>query len=64
MPRGKKFRRRNPVDRTRPEVYIHVMALARERMIDRMLASDPAYDGRFLTGVLTTGRREDNRCRW
>jgi len=24
-------------------------------MIDRMLASDPAYDGRFLTGVLTTG---------
>jgi AraC family transcriptional regulator of adaptative response / DNA-3-methyladenine glycosylase II len=31
------------------------MALARERMIDRMLASDPAYDGRFLTGVLTTG---------
>lgn len=31
------------------------MALARERMIDRMLASDSAYDGRFLTGVLTTG---------
>jgi AraC family transcriptional regulator of adaptative response / DNA-3-methyladenine glycosylase II len=31
------------------------MALARERMIDRMLASDPHYDGRFLTGVLTTG---------
>jgi AraC family transcriptional regulator of adaptative response / DNA-3-methyladenine glycosylase II len=24
-------------------------------MIDRMLASDAAYDGRFLTGVLTTG---------
>jgi AraC family transcriptional regulator of adaptative response / DNA-3-methyladenine glycosylase II len=24
-------------------------------MIDRMLASDPAYNGRFLTGVLTTG---------
>ncbi|HEY0511643.1 MAG TPA: Ada metal-binding domain-containing protein, partial [Thermoanaerobaculia bacterium] len=24
-------------------------------MIDRMLASDPAFDGRFLTGVLTTG---------
>jgi AraC family transcriptional regulator, regulatory protein of adaptative response / DNA-3-methyladenine glycosylase II len=31
------------------------MALARERMIDRMLASDPAYNGRFLIGVLTTG---------
>lgn len=31
------------------------MALARERMIDRMLASDSAYNGRFLTGVLTTG---------
>ena len=30
------------------------MPLARERMIDRMLASDAAYDGRFLTGVLTT----------
>ncbi|HEX9943873.1 MAG TPA: Ada metal-binding domain-containing protein [Thermoanaerobaculia bacterium] len=24
-------------------------------MIDRMMASDSAYDGRFLTGVLTTG---------
>ncbi|HEV2846658.1 MAG TPA: Ada metal-binding domain-containing protein [Thermoanaerobaculia bacterium] len=24
-------------------------------MIDRMLASDPSYNGRFLTGVLTTG---------
>lgn len=31
------------------------MALARERMIERMLASDSAYNGRFLTGVLTTG---------
>ena len=31
------------------------MALAREQMIDRMLASDAAYNGRFLTGVLTTG---------
>jgi AraC family transcriptional regulator of adaptative response / DNA-3-methyladenine glycosylase II len=31
------------------------MMLARERMIERMLASDPAYNGRFLTGVLTTG---------
>ena len=35
--------------------YILVMALAREQMIDRMLASDSAYNGRFLTGVLTTG---------
>src|SRR3954467_11377408 len=50
-----KFRRRNPVDRPSRESYSGVMALARERMIDRMLASDPAYDGRFLTGVLTTG---------
>lgn len=31
------------------------MALSRERMVDRMLASDPAYNGRFFTGVLTTG---------
>jgi len=31
------------------------MALSRERMIERMLASDPTYNGRFLTGVLTTG---------
>ncbi len=43
------------MDRLRQRRYIEVMALARERMIDRMLASDPAYDGRFLTGVLTTG---------
>lgn len=31
------------------------MALSRERMIDRMAARDPAYDGRFITGVLSTG---------
>lgn len=31
------------------------MALARERMIDLMMASDSAYNGRFLIGVLTTG---------
>jgi AraC family transcriptional regulator, regulatory protein of adaptative response / DNA-3-methyladenine glycosylase II len=43
------------VDRLRQGRYIDVMALARERMIDRMLASDPAYNGRFLTGVVTTG---------
>jgi AraC family transcriptional regulator of adaptative response / DNA-3-methyladenine glycosylase II len=43
------------VDRSDRQRYIDGMALARERMIDRMLASDPAYDGRFLTGVLTTG---------
>src|SRR6185503_11045427 len=50
-----KFRRRKPVDGPRRKGYIHAMALARERMIDRMLASDPAYNGRFLIGVLTTG---------
>ena len=43
------------MDRLLREGYIHVMAMARERMIDRMLASDPAYNGRFLIGVLTTG---------
>jgi AraC family transcriptional regulator of adaptative response / DNA-3-methyladenine glycosylase II len=50
-----KFRRRNPVDRRARGRYIDGMALARERMIDRMLASDSTYNGRFLTGVLTTG---------
>ena len=43
------------MDRAAPDGYIHPMALARERMIDRMLASDPSYNGRFLIGVLTTG---------
>ena len=31
------------------------MALTREVMIDRMLESDAEYDGRFVTGVLSTG---------
>ena len=31
------------------------MVLSRETMLARMLAADPAYDGRFLTGVLSTG---------
>ncbi len=31
------------------------MALTRELMIDRMLHSDADYNGRFLTGVLSTG---------
>lgn len=31
------------------------MALTREVMIERMLRSDADYDGRFLTGVLSTG---------
>ncbi|WP_264776738.1 DNA-3-methyladenine glycosylase 2 family protein [Deinococcus aetherius] len=31
------------------------MALTRETMLARMLASDPAYDGRFITGVVSTG---------
>lgn len=43
------------MERGRAPSYSPVMALARERMIDRMLASDSTYDGRFLTGVLTTG---------
>jgi AraC family transcriptional regulator of adaptative response / DNA-3-methyladenine glycosylase II len=43
------------VDRPAGDRYIHAMMLARDTMIDRMLASDRAYDGRFLTGVLTTG---------
>ncbi len=32
-----------------------LMALTRELMIDRMLSSDADYNGRFLTGVLSTG---------
>ncbi len=31
------------------------MALTRELMLDRMLSSDAEYNGRFLTGVLSTG---------
>lgn len=31
------------------------MRLSPERMYDRMLASDPSYNGHFFTGVLTTG---------
>ncbi|MGV3616601.1 MAG: DNA-3-methyladenine glycosylase 2 family protein [Fimbriimonas sp.] len=31
------------------------MELTREEMLAAMLASDAAYDGRFVTGVLTTG---------
>ena len=31
------------------------MALTRELMIDRMLRSDADYNGRFITGVLSTG---------
>lgn len=31
------------------------MALTRDTMLSRMLAADSAYDGRFITGVLSTG---------
>lgn len=31
------------------------MRLTRETMLDRMLASDATYDGKFITGVLSTG---------
>ncbi len=31
------------------------MALTRELMLDRMLSSDADYNGRFLTGVMSTG---------
>jgi len=31
------------------------MTLTRETMLDRMLASDATYDGRFITGVVSTG---------
>lgn len=30
-------------------------ALTRARMLDRMLAADPTYDGVFITGVVSTG---------
>ena len=50
-----KFRRTNPVAGAGRTSYSAAMALTRERMLERMLASDPSYDGRFLTGVLSTG---------
>ncbi|GAA5512213.1 putative bifunctional transcriptional activator/DNA repair enzyme AlkA [Deinococcus carri] len=31
------------------------LPLSRERMLERMLAADPAYDGHFITGVISTG---------
>jgi len=31
------------------------MGLTREQMLERMMASDAAYDGRFITGVHSTG---------
>src|SRR4051812_21180749 len=31
------------------------MALSRDEMLAAMLAGDESYDGRFITGVLTTG---------
>ena len=31
------------------------MAMTREQMLDRMMASDPDYDRAFITGVLSTG---------
>ncbi len=52
---AEKFRRTNPVAGTDCRSYSLLMALTRELMIDRMLSSDAAYNGRFLTGVLSTG---------
>ena len=43
------------MDRSRQGGYIDAMALASERHDRPYAASDPAYNGRFLTGVLTTG---------
>lgn len=37
------------------QAYTVAMALTREQMWARVLESDPRADGRFLTGVLTTG---------
>ncbi len=31
------------------------LTLSRERMLEGMLAADRAFDGRFITGVITTG---------
>ena len=53
--RGCEFQRPYPVAASWGRSYIPSMALTRERKIERMLASDAEYDGRFLTGVLTTG---------
>jgi AraC family transcriptional regulator of adaptative response / DNA-3-methyladenine glycosylase II len=53
------FRRKNRVDRSAEGRYIGAMALARERRIDRMLASDAAYDGQeIVEGLVAQVRRE------
>src|SRR5512141_3069348 len=41
---------RDPVDRPPPS-----LRLSPARMYERVLAGDPAWNGRFFTGVLTTG---------
>ncbi len=47
--------RRNPDDRTAPLCYGAGMRMTNAQMYDRILASDATYNGRFFTGVLTTG---------
>lgn len=51
------FQRRNPVARPARASYSGAMALTmpRERMLDAMRSRDGSFDGRFITGVLTTG---------
>lgn len=49
-----RFARRDPDDRSRRAVY-HPSMLTHEHMMERFYARDRESDGRFLTGVLTTG---------
>ena len=47
--------RRDPVAGRTREAYIPLMRLSRQRMMELMKARDETYDGRFITGVLSTG---------
>ena len=38
-----------------PDNPVMPLTLPRDVMLARMLAADPAFDGRFLTGVISTG---------
>jgi AraC family transcriptional regulator, regulatory protein of adaptative response / DNA-3-methyladenine glycosylase II len=50
-----KLQRRNPDDTPCPLCYVATMRMTNATMYARVLASDATYNGRFFTGVLTTG---------
>ena len=51
----RKLRRTNPVDQLPMHCYTMRMMLSREQMVEHMLTSDKAFDGKFIVGVKTTG---------